>query len=290
MKILNLATQEVSLGFVQYKLNKFPDGQIDVVITDNCNPEDTVLIQSRFNSMNDLGVIAAATASLRIIGVKSIHLYIPYLLGARSDRKFVKGGNRFLKDVIASSINHLNFESVTVLDPHSDVAENVIDRFEKIDNIQLVKYAFQDLKTKGEDDLIIISPDAGAMKKIYPAAQAVSVPNVIIASKHRNVATGEILSTEVPGLGQEPGRRRYVIIDDICDGGRTFTEIAKVILNVRPKSIYGTEIYLVVTHGIFSADFTDLARYFQGIYCTNSYSDVDPNLEGAHIVKQLNIF
>lgn len=286
MKILNLATQEVSSRFVQYKLNNFPDGQIDVVITDNCNPEDTVMIQSRFNSMNDFGVIAAATASLRLLGVKSIHLYIPYLLGARSDRKFVKGGNRYLKDVVAKAVNNLQFESVTVMDPHSDVAENVIEGFEKIDNIGLVKFAFQDLKSKGEDDLIIISPDAGAMKKIYPAAQAVHVPNVIIAHKHRNVATGEILSTEVPGLGQEPGKRRYVIIDDICDGGRTFTEIAKVILNVRPRSVYGTEIYLVVTHGIFSAGFEDLSRYFQGIYCTNSYSDISD----TSIVKQLNIF
>jgi ribose-phosphate pyrophosphokinase len=67
-----------------------------------------------------------------------------------------------------------------------------------------------------------------------------------------------------------------VIIDDICDGGRTFVELAKAIKDGRPTA----KVYLVVTHGIFSAGFYELNELFEGIYCTNSYEDIQSKVEG----------
>jgi hypothetical protein len=37
-----------------------------------------------------------------------------------------------------------------------------------------------------------------------------------------------------------------VIVDDICDGGRTFLEMQKTIRSERNISIFGDKIYLVV--------------------------------------------
>ena len=49
------------------------------------------------------------------------------------------------------------------------------------------------------------------------------------------------------------------------------------------------KIYLIITHGIFSKGFEELSKYFDGIYCTNSYSEIDS--EGRNInLKQLNVF
>lgn len=52
-----------------------------------------------------------------------------------------------------------------------------------------------------------------------------------------------------------------------------------------------SKIYLIVTHGIFSKGFKELNRYFDNIYCTNSYKDI-ANDEYGEItnVKQSNIF
>jgi ribose-phosphate pyrophosphokinase len=69
----------------------------------------------------------------------------------------------------------------------------------------------------------------------------------------------------VPTLDQHADLK-YVIIDDICDGGRTFVELAKAMKESRPTA----KIYLIVTHGIFSAGFDTLNQYFEGIYTTNS--------------------
>jgi len=87
--------------------------------------------------------------------------------------------------------------------------------------------------------------------------------------------TGNILRTEIPVLDQHADIK-YVIVDDICDGGRTFIELAKAIKEGRPTA----EVYLVVTHGIFSGGFYDLNEVLDGIYCTNSYEDVQSSVEG----------
>jgi ribose-phosphate pyrophosphokinase len=82
-------------------------------------------------------------------------------------------------------------------------------------------------------------------------------------------------------------RFKYVIIDDICDGGRTFIELAKAIKEQRE----GVEIYLVVTHGIFSAGFTELTKYFNGIFCTDSYRVVLDDEYGVKTkTKQINVY
>lgn len=54
-----------------------------------------------------------------------------------------------------------------------------------------------------------------------------------------------------------------LIVDDICDGGATFLKIAKELPN--------TNLYLYVTHGIFSKGLGDLSRYFIKIFSTDSF-------------------
>ena len=287
MKILDLVDQEkVGDLNLRYKISKFPDGQQSIKL-EFIHLEDEVKIISRLNDFKDLEVILCATAALKNIGVKTIHLYTPYFLGARSDRQFEEGSINYLKDVITPIINSQNYETVTIVDAHSDVLEACIHNYRKIDNIGLVKFALTDIdNTNGaREKLILVSPDAGALKKMYHVSEHFGIDKMVIANKHRDIKTGKITHTEVPGLTQEPGSKNFVIIDDICDGGRTFLEIAKTIRKEREDSVFNDKIYLVVTHGIFSAGFLELRNWIDGIYCTNSVKDVDNEL-----VKQLNIF
>jgi len=287
MKILDLVDQEKDGDLnLRYKISKFPDGQQSINL-DFIHLEDEVKISSRLNDFKDLEVILCATAALRNIGVKTIHLYVPCFLGARSDRQFTDGGINYLKDVICPIINSQNYETVTIVDAHSDVLEACIHNYRKIDNISLVKFALTDIDNtnSAREKLILVSPDAGALKKMYHVSEYFKIDKMVIANKHRDIRTGKITHTEVPGLTQEPGSKNFVIIDDICDGGRTFLEIAKTIRKEREDSVFNDKIYLVVTHGIFSAGFLELRNWIDGIYCTNSVKDVDNEL-----VKQLNIF
>ncbi len=321
---LNLVNPNDILSF-KYEISRFPDGQQSLRLIENgyntfqslrdSDQAHGITLKSRLNTFSDLELIICATQALKEVGVKNIELYIPYCIGARSDRKFMEGGINYVKTVIAPIINSQGYSKVTILDPHSDVLEACINNFEKLDNVDLVSFAFKDyFLSKGFrfytwgpsnfDGVRFISPDAGALKKVFHVAEALKYRNeVIIASKHRNIETGNIDYTNVP-MSVHDADKDVFIIDDICDGGRTFIEIAKAVDEVRKLSSsvkrenYGKN-YLIVTHGIFSFGFDFLVQHFDGIYCTNSVRDIQDGTivdtfsrhKTIHsFVKQQNVF
>jgi ribose-phosphate pyrophosphokinase len=292
MITLNLVNPEKSQ--IKYKVSKFPDGQQTVDLTDFndlLRYEDAVKISSRLNTFQDLELIICAVAAIRNIKPnREIALYVPYFMGARSDRKFMDGGVNYLKQVICPIINSLKLDSILVLDPHSDVLEACLDNYDKVDNHTVVKYALSDIDNKNDaqERICLVSPDAGAYKKIFDVAKKFSINNVVTANKVRDLKTSKILSTEVPNLpGSVGDELQYVIIDDICDGGRTFIELAKAIKTQRADA----KVYLIVTHGIFSAGFKELSQYFERIYTTNSYREVvDNEYEEKTCTTSFNVF
>lgn len=309
MKNLNLVNLDKS--DVKYTIQNFPDGQKNIVIPVNQTHrlDDMVILDitsepiriiSRLNNMEDMGLIICAVACLRRLGIKEIHLNVPYLLGARSDRKFAEGGNSYLVDVIAPLINAQNFESVTVLDVHNpDVTAACVKNLVVESNIPLVTWSLANIQAdKGNgqstnlfNDVVLLSPDAGASKKIQKVADAIGYKGDIITCSKERDNDGNLTRVNVPlALGAGHGKKDLIIIDDICDGGATFINITKRIKEYK----YDNKIYLIVTHGIFSKGYSELAKYFDGIYCTNSYANTLKgsfyNYDTTDLVKQLNIF
>jgi ribose-phosphate pyrophosphokinase len=273
IRTINLVYPEKS--DIKFEKTKFPDGQQSIKITSNISSDIAIKIYSRFTSFQDLELILCATSALKNLGMSDIFLYIPYFLGGRSDRKFEEGSINYIKDVIAPIINSQHYKGVIVLDPHSDVIEACIDRLDKIENYSIVKAALTsiDNTNAAREKICIISPDAGALKKIYGVAKHFNIQDVLTASKVRDLSTGKILHTEIPYISGAESKK-FVIIDDICDGGRTFIEIAKAIREKRPRIVFNDRIYLIVTHGIFSNGLLELSSYVDNIYCSNSVKDI----------------
>ncbi len=281
--ILNLVYPERS--HIKYDLISFPDSQQLITLKDFSkieNPfECKVIIKSRLN-WKDLQLIILAQAALRNLGIVNIELYIPYLLGARSDRAFSENGINYLRDCICPIINFLGFSKVIVTDPHSNCTETALKNFSKKSNSEIVKWALEQIMEKSPK-LVWLIPDKGAAEKARQTIVEVNFQNPIVyCDKDRDVHTGTILKTKVETPDFEGDD--IVIVDDICDGGRTFIEIVK-----RSKILGCGKAYLIVTHGIFSQGFSELSEYFEEIYCTNSIADFVGEKEKPWI-KQLNIF
>jgi phosphoribosylpyrophosphate synthetase len=196
-------------------------------------------------------------------------------------------------------------DSVTCIDPHSDVLEACIKGFRKESNISLFKWAIMEMfpykeMPKGyfdrnhfEQNTILVSPDAGASKKIYKLAEQIGYKGDIITCSKERDENGNLTKTVVTIHGNGKCNKDFIIIDDICDGGSTFINIAKEIKNYfnhEDFDGYQPKIYLIVTHGIFSKGLIELTEYFDSIYCANSYSD-DKGWPRMHQnFKQLNVF
>ena len=133
-------------------------------------------------------------------------------------------------------------------------------------------------------NLIVV--DAGASKKIDELAKQLFNNykfNIIQCHKQRNIQTGKIEKLEV--YSKDLKNLPCIIIDDIADGAASFIFCVKELQKIQNYK----NSFLVVSHGIFSKGFDELFKYFDGIYCTNSYREIDS--EGRNInLKQLNVF
>lgn len=259
---------------VDYEVTKFPDGQQSVRITGWQSGIDSITINSRFASFQDLELIICATQALREMGVNKINLRIPYILGARSDRKFSYGGINYIKTVIAPIINSQGYNRVFVLDPHSDVIEACINNIEVTSNVFFAKTTIFGLVDGVEstiENLAIVSPDAGSNKKIKDLMKEITKHDMgkkvtlIKCDKTRELSTGKITGFEV--YSNDVKGKHCFIVDDICDGGGTFIGLASKL-----KELGATSVYLVVTHGIFSKGIEPLLDTIDGVFTTDSFN------------------
>lgn len=249
MKIINLVAIERG---DYYTMSIYSDSQVNVIIS-NIEHDSQYKIVSRFSNYTDLFKILTVNQVLRDAGVKYVELYCPYILGGRSDAKF-KLNQSFDLKIIANIINSCNFNKVTIIDPHSAVTPALINNCQAFD---ILYWLPMKLRSK---DIELISPDAGAYKKMVNIAEKIKKP-LIPANKVRLDDGSPAIKFDGDVNGKD-----CVIIDDICDGGRTFIALSKALKEAGAKSVE-----LVVTHGIFSYGIK--LENIDKIYTTNSYRE-----------------
>lgn len=306
--ILNLGNfPKNNISYMDFKTSEFPGGEVFFRITDSTYSNGIGVnhwIYTRLNSSKDFMQLAMAVDALRRKGSKYIECTIPYLPYARQDRICNDGEALSLK-VFANLLNSLKLDKIRCWDVHSDVSSALIDNLEVIDNSELVKLALSDIKSKA---VHILSPDSGACKKVYKLVEKLNFqdlsrtirkelgyPDTIEiheCGKTRDLATTKITGTKIPdSVIRTRNDEPIVIIDDICDGGATFLGIAEEL-----RKHCSNDLYLIVTHGIFSKGETELAKHFKKVYTTNSIRDDDDSIgvglrpEKSKLVVRFDIF
>ncbi len=262
--ILNLDKSFKPFGESNIKFEAFifSGGEPHIKISPDFDVSEPVIVTHRLNSFNDLGLLCIATDALRRMGVNHIEAFIPYFPAARQDRVMVKGEALTVK-VYADIINALQFTKLTVFDAHSEVTPAVLDRCEVVSNHSFIKAIAKSLSP----EMILISPDGGALKKIYKVSHDLGGQAVVECSKSRDVKTGHLSGFKV--YTEDLNGADCLIVDDICDGGGTFSGLA---LELKKKN--AGNLYLAVSHGIFSKGVDELAKTFKTIYTTDSVKEI----------------
>lgn len=226
----------ITVDGVEVKPTVFPDGTTQVwkLAPELLASKDIATIQWRFESESEIIELAQVKALLDSAG-REAYLKIEYLPYARQDKN-VSNETTFALHPFATLLNSLKFNRIAILDPHSPIALKLINKSFPYYPTVSVLQAIKDDKI----DLLVF-PDQGAQEK-YSSMYS-TVPN-IFANKIREQSTGVILETTITG---SVDNKRVLIVDDICDGGATFTALAKVL-----KDNGATYVGLYVTHGIFS--------------------------------------
>lgn len=238
----------------EFTIDVYPDTQVSATIPE-IDPEGIYTIKSRFSSYQDLFKILALNQVLKDARVKSRMLFCPYILASRSDRKF-KSGQSFDLKLVTEILNGCEFDEIKILDPHSDVLPALLDKCKIISAkdgfLSWILYDKFDW-----EDKVLISPDAGAYKKIFEVQKWLKIPLITGSKSH----DGDDLVTEFAG---DISGKDCVIIDDICDGGRTFVQLGKQL-----KDLGANTVTLMATHGIFSKGIE--LENIDKIFTTNSF-------------------
>ncbi len=245
------------------KAFNFSGGECHVTV-ENIEIGDVTNIEAYlYNSDDIIRLLMVVDAVRQENAETNIDLIIPYFPYARQDR-VCNRGEAFSAKVMADLINGLNCRSVMVFDPHSDVIVQALQNCQVITQVDLIKGAVHGLVQSHK--LTLISPDKGAARKTQAVADHYGF-DVISCSKVRDTKTGHITHSEVHG---DVAGKDLIILDDICDGGRTFTELAKTL-----KDHGAGKLYLYVTHGIFSKGLEVLKKHFTHVFCVHTFLTSD---------------
>ncbi|RYD57576.1 MAG: ribose-phosphate pyrophosphokinase [Sphingobacteriales bacterium] len=277
MKALNLTPGFAPIGLpeIAFKSFNFSGGEVHIKLAEAA---EKVMITARLNSSDDVMRLLLAVDALRRSGTERISAFIPYLPYARQDRVMVPGEPLSVK-VIADLLNSCNFHRIYVYDVHSEVSLAVLNNVQLITNESLVRTVLKDKR-----DYLLVSPDAGALKKIYKLAQAIQYTgDIVLCNKIRDVKDGQIKKIDIDCKDLQG--KECIVVDDICDGGTTFVGVAKEL-----KGCNAGKISLIVSHGIFSQGEALLSEHLDHIYTTDSFREVQsPLITTIPLAQLINI-
>lgn len=255
---------------IEFNMIQFSGGEVHIKLNNSIDYStiDRVVISNRFRNGDDLIKVLVAKDALQRKGIRSFDLVMPYTPYARQDRQCFNGESFTLK-VFADIINSASFDNVIVIDSHSDVAPAILNNCMNISSAQYVKMAYSEIFKHDNSDIALVSPDSGANKKSNKLFSELNCfSSLVKCDKRRDVSNGNLSGFEV--FSEDLFGSSCLIVDDICDGGRTFIGIAEAL-----KQKNAGDIYLFVTHGIFSNGFDELTKHFKYIFTTNSFKDVE---------------
>lgn len=236
----------IKIGNLNYTSFNFPVGEKQIKIKDSILGQN-ITIDFKFEHNAEIMELLLLVDALRRSKVNKINLNMLYIPYSRQDRVMVYGESFSLK-VFADLINSCKFANVNVYDPHSDVSTALINNCRITEQYRIFSTLLSEKK-----NYVLVSPDAGALKKITKLSLILK-KEIILCSKIRDINNGNITGVKI--YSENLGNKDCVIVDDICDGGRTFIEIAKKL-----KNLTTGKIILCVTHGFF----TKGLRVFYGL-------------------------
>lgn len=240
----------------------FSGGEFQIKLPHKIETERAVITWKPVDA-SEITMLLLTVNALKHMGVHDIDLDILYLPYARQDRVCSQGEAHSL-EVICDVLNHLEVSVVRLWDVH-----NKDKTLELLDNHLIVHInpwetfgRYKILEDFDLSNLILCAPDDGAYSRVADVANQHTGTIPVVMAKVRDPETGKITGMKWNQHNRTVEGWNVLIIDDICDGGTTFLQAAQIL-----KEQGAVNLYLYVTHGIFSKGLDLLGEYFKHIIC-----------------------
>ena len=230
-------------------VTQFADGECSVSVFEPVRGKDVFIVQSTCNHVNDnLMELLIMIDAMRRASAGRVTAVIPYFGYARQDRK-AKSRDPISAKLVANLITAAGADRVLTMDLHAAQIHGFFDI--PVDNLQgghlFVKH-FVNMFGKGNEDVMVVSPDVGSTARARAFSTKLGV-NMAIVDKRRERAN----QSEVMNIIGDVSGKTCILLDDIVDTAGSLCGAAKAI-----KEIGGAkEVYACATHGVLSGPALD---------------------------------
>jgi ribose-phosphate pyrophosphokinase len=209
----------------------FSDGETQVEIHENARGRDAFVLQSTCTPVNDnLMQLLIIIDALKRASAKRITAVIPYYGYGRQDRK-VKPRVPISAKLVADLITVAGANRVVSMDLHAGQIQGYFNI--PVDNIFAAPVLLKYMRSYFQDNLVIVSPDAGGVERARAFAKRLGASLAIIDKRRDQPNISEAMNI----IGEVKGRNA-VILDDMVDTGGTLTEAARALVERGSISIY----------------------------------------------------
>jgi len=242
---------ELSVPLGSPNITEFSNGEIHVKYGESIRGADVFIVQTHAGwdgrSINDaimehlIMVDAAKRAS-----AKRITAVAPFYGYSRQDRK-ASGREPITARLIADLFLSAGADRLVSVDLHSGQIQGFFDG--PVDHLTAMPVLIDWLSDLHDDDLVIVSPDAGRMKV---AERYTNLLGADLAYVHKRRSTTETNVVEAKEIIGHVEGRTCVLIDDMIDTGGTIVAAAELLHAYKAK-----RIIIAATHGVFSGPAID---------------------------------
>lgn len=261
------------------QVGRFPEGEVEVRISEHVRGADVFLIQGTSPPPNDnLMELLIMTDALSRASAARITAVVPFFGYGRQDRKNQPGVPISAK-LVANLITAAGADRLLTIDLHAAQIQGFFDI--PVDHLYaapvLVKHLKRVFSASRRKRLTVVSPDVGGIKVADHFARDFGCPLAIVDKRR----TGKT-RTEVQNVIGEVKDRDVLIVDDMISTGGSLAGAARAL-----KSKGAGDIYAVVTHPVLPGRAVETVN--ESPLKTLWVSDTIPLSEGARRSAKIKV-
>ena len=222
----------------------FADGEVSLTINESVRGSDVFLVQSTCKPVNNnLMELLIMIDAMRRASAGRITAVIPYFGYARQDRK-AKSRDPISAKLVANLITTAGADRVLTMDLHAAQIQGFFDI--PVDNLlgsHLFVKHFVNMFGKGNEDVMVVSPDVGSTARVRAFSMKLGVNMAIVDKRREKANQSEVMNI----IGNVEGKT-CILLDDIVDTAGSLCGAAKAISEIGGAK----KVYACATHGVLS--------------------------------------
>jgi len=212
-------------------LSTFSDGEIMIRINENVRGCDVFVIQSTCVPVNDhLVELLLMVDALKRASAARITAVIPYYGYSRQDRK-VQPRVPISAKMVADLITAVGTNRVLTVDLHAGQIQGFFNI--PVDNMYAASVLLEYMKKKFDNDnLVIVSPDAGGVERARAFAKRLNCTIAIVDKRREKANECEIMNV----IGDVKGKDT-LLLDDMVDTAGTLAQAASALMSEGARKV-----------------------------------------------------